>query len=131
VNAPGIDFPLLGDRVRVEAPDGSGKSEIVRLTDGNAVGTLSLESQGETLTIRSLCIDVPERSYGCGSEAGWLTVNAADAAGYSRLRASAAPELGLSVYLWIRMGFHPLHGPGPDGGIWFERILLETAPSGG
>jgi hypothetical protein len=122
-----LPFPLSGHRVRLEVPDDSGTSRIVRLADGSAVGTLSLESHGETPTIRSLCIDSAERSYGCGSEAGWLTVNAADAAGYSRLRAASAPELGLSVYYWIRMGLHPLHGPGPDGGIWFERIPGQEA----
>jgi hypothetical protein len=35
----------------------------------------------------------------------------------------APPDLGLAVYFWSRMGLRPLNGPGPDGGIWFERVL--------
>jgi hypothetical protein len=123
VTASSIPFPLAGERVRIEAPDPVGACAIVRLADDYPVGRLLLEREAEELTIRSLCIDAAERSYGCGSEAGWLTVNAAAAAGYELVRAWAAPDLGLSVYYWIRMGLRPLHGAGPEGGIWFERRL--------
>lgn len=116
-------FPLQGERVRLEASAAGGATSIVRLSDGAAVGTLSLETNAARLTIQSLCIDSPARSYGCGSEAAWLLVRAAEASGYELLRAWAPPTLGLAVYFWFRMGFHPLHGEGPEGGIWLERQL--------
>ena len=46
---------------------------------------------------------------------------AAAAPAYAEIKAWAPPDLGLAVYFWVRMGLSPLHGEGPDGGIWFER----------
>jgi len=123
VTPPALVFPLPGERVRLEAFAAGGATSIVRLSDGEPVGTLSLETVGTTLTIQSLCIDAAARSYGCGSEAAWLLVRAAEASGYQLLRAWAPPTHGLAVYFWFRMGFHPLHGEGPEGGIWLERQL--------
>ncbi len=94
---------------------------IVRKGDGERVGAIVLEQELATTTIRSLCVDEAHRSYGAGSEAARLLTGACDAAGVATLRAWAPPNLGLSVYFWIRMGFSPLHGEGPDGGIWFAR----------
>lgn len=121
MSGPTIVFPLEGQRVRIDPPDNSGTSPIIRLADSQTVGHLTLEPAGRTFTIRELCIDQPYRSYGCGSESGFLIVRAAEAAGFDLLRAWAAPDLGLSVYFWFRMGLHPLHGEGPSGGIWLER----------
>ena len=118
---PALPFPLQGPRVRIEPPGDGGVSPIVRLADGVAVGELVLEREGSQLTIRALSIDDAHRSYGCGSETGWLTVRAAEAAGFQLLRAWAPPDLGLAVYFWFRMGFRPVHGEGPEGGIWLER----------
>jgi hypothetical protein len=86
-----------------------------------------LEREGSRLTIRGLSIEAAHRSYGCGSEAGWLTVRAAEVAGFELLRAWAPPDLGLAVYFWFRMGFRPVHGEGPDGGIWMERRVPMAA----
>lgn len=98
-----------------------------RIADGMDVGTVELEHDDTLgLTIRRLCIDEAHRSYGAGSEGAWLLVGAAHAAGYQRLRAWAHPSLGLSVYFWMRMGFSPRHGEGPEGGIWFEREAAAT-----
>jgi len=116
---PEIPFPLTGDRVRIEAADGDGGYAIVRLADDVAVGQLRLEVEADQLTVCSLCIEVAYRGYGCGSEAGWLLVQASESRG--RLRAWAPPDRGLAVYYWIRMGLRPLPGKGPGGGIWFER----------
>lgn len=115
-------FPLWGSRFRLErgAP---GVVTIVRLEDETVVGGATLEEYGDELFIRSICIEPAHRSYGAGSEAAWLLVNAGETAGFARLRAWAAPNLGLSVYFWTRMGFHPVHGEGPEGGIWFERVV--------
>ncbi len=118
-----IDFPLEGERVRIEGGVADGRCAIVRRADDVAVGTLELESNPEELTVRRLCIEEPFRSYGCGSEAGWLVVRAAQEAGFETISAHAPPDRGLAVYFWIRMGLRPLHGEGPDGGIWFERQL--------
>lgn len=123
MSTAGLVFPLVGERVRLEFSGEDGGATIVGFNDGAAVGSVLFESAGSVLTIRSLCIDEPHRSYGCGSEAAWLVVRAARASGYELLRASAPAALGLAVYFWIRMGFHPLHGDGPEGGIWLERQL--------
>ena len=105
-------------------PAGPASLTVRRLADGKDVGTAEVEAgDAPGLTIHRLCIDEAHRSYGAGSEAAWLLVRAAERAGYKRLRAWAHPSLGLSVYFWIRMGFSPRHGDGPEGGIWFERIL--------
>jgi len=121
MTSPALVFPLLGERVRLEAPVAGGAVVIVRLSDSATVGAVTFEANAATLTIQSLCIDSPARSYGCGSEAAWLLVRAAEASGYQLLRSWAPPTLGLAVYFWFRMGFHPLHGEGPEGGIWLER----------
>jgi GNAT superfamily N-acetyltransferase len=96
---------------------------VVRVADGQRVGEVQLEPAGDVLTVRRLCIEEHHRSYGAGSEAARLLVHAAQRAGYTVLRAWAHPSLGLSVYFWIRMGFSPRHGEGPEGGIWFECAL--------
>lgn len=116
-----LAWPLAGERVRIEVPDVDGVSSITRLRDGVGVGQLALDGVPGGIFVRELCIDTAERSYGCGSEAGWLIVRAAEAEGLEVLRAWAAPDLGLSVYFWFRMGLHALPGPGPEGGIWMER----------
>lgn len=115
-------FPLTGERFMLEAGE-PGKAMVVRVADGRAIGALEYELAGRTVTIRSLCIDKEQRSYGAGSEAAWLFVRATEGAGLA-LRAWAPPDLGLAVYFWARMGFRALHGEGPDGGIWFERAAL-------
>jgi GNAT superfamily N-acetyltransferase len=106
-------------QVRLAAP---GRFEIVRLTDGAVAGELVLEAEGDAIVVRSLCVHEPYRSYGLGSETAALLVDAVTAARVPRLRAWAPPDRGLAVYFWSRMGLTPRHGPGPDGGIWFERI---------
>lgn len=96
---------------------------VVRIADGQRVGEVEVEFAGDALTVRRLCIEEEHRGFGAGSEAAWLLVHAAQGARYRLLRAWAHPSLGLSVYFWIRMGFSPRHGEGPEGGIWFERAL--------
>lgn len=96
---------------------------ILRKPNGETIGTISLTSQEHTLVVDSLCIDPPHRSYGAGSEAARLLTLACDSAGIRCVRAWAHPNLGLSAYFWTRMGFSPRHGEGPEGGIWFERVL--------
>ena len=111
-----------GERVEF-LPGEAGETAIRRLADMAPVGAITLEDDAGVLTVRSFCIDTAHRSYGTGSEAAWLLVRTAREAGYGGLRAWAPPSHGLAAYFWIRMGFRPLHGEGPEGGIWFERSL--------
>lgn len=115
LSARGERFELL--------PGEAGAVTVRRLADLATVGAIALEREAGVLTVRSLCIAGPHRSYGAGSEAAWLLVRAAREAGYGGLRAWAPPSRGLAAYFWIRMGFRPRHGEGPEGGIWFERSL--------
>ncbi len=115
-----LRLPLTGERVSL-ADAGDGRVAVTRLRDGKDIGFARLEEQGRELVVRALCLDEAQRSFGCGSEAGHLLVDGAERAGFERMRAWAPPDLGLAVYFWIRMGFRPLHGEGPEGGIWFER----------
>ena len=121
MNAGALALPVEGERFRLERSD-DGVS-VVRLADQISVGRLDVEEIPEGLLLRSLCIDEAHRSYGAGSEAARLFNRACDEARVPVVRTSAPPDRGLSVYFWIRMGYRPLHGEGPDGGIWFERRL--------
>jgi len=119
------ELAARGQRVEL-VPAGPGSLAVVRLKDGRNVGRLEVMSGGPgELIAWELCIDKAERGYGAGSEAARLFVLAARKAGWTTIRARARPQFGLSVYFWMRMGFRPLHGEGPDGGIWFVRRLAE------
>lgn len=122
----GIAGPLASRGARVElVPDGADRLTVVRASNGEGVGRVEVRGglAQDELLIWELCIEPEHRGYGAGSEAARLLAGAAKAAGWASLRARAHPEYGLSVYFWIRMGFRPLHGEGPDGGIWFVRDL--------
>ncbi len=116
-----LTLPMRGERIRLE--ERNGEVAVVGQVEGDTVGQVVLEEQGEALFVRSLCIDEARRGYGLGSETARLLRRAAAEAGWGMLRAWAPPDRGLAVYFWCRMGFRPLHGEGPDGGIWFERRL--------
>lgn len=115
-----LALPIEGDRFRLERGSDTSLSVVHKL-DGERVGTITLEWEADTLIVKSLVIEEAHRSYGAGSEAALLFNRACDAAAVPLVRAWAPPDRGLSVYFWIRMGFHPLHGEGPEGGLWFER----------
>ncbi|MCC6388000.1 MAG: hypothetical protein IT302_11535 [Dehalococcoidia bacterium] len=124
-----VALPLTGHRARIEDA-GDGTLRIVRLADGTPAGRIRLETHGRDLYIAALCIDVPARGYGLGSEAARLLREAAEAGPWDALTAWAPPHLGLAVYFWSRMGLRPLHGEGPAGGIAFRRELRRpTRPS--
>lgn len=122
----GTARPLASRGERVElVPDGADRLTVVRASNREALGRVEVRGglAQDELLIWELCIEPEHRGYGAGSEAARLLAGAAKAAGWARLRARAHPEYGLSVYFWIRMGFRPLHGEGPEGGIWFVRDL--------
>ncbi|MCC7365979.1 MAG: hypothetical protein IT303_16565 [Dehalococcoidia bacterium] len=118
-----LPYPLVGERARVDAPGPDGCSAIARVSDGAAAGRVCLEERDGALFIRVLEIEPALRGFGLGSDAARLVRDAAAAAGWPMLRAWGPPDLGLATYYWSRMGLRPRHGPGPDGGIWFEREL--------
>lgn len=120
MNLADLELPAVGERFRLERR--GDLIHIIRIADGADVGGFEVESADDGLLIRSLCIEKEHRSYGAGSEAARLFNQSCAAAGVRVIRAWAPPELGLSAYFWIRMGFQPRHGEGPDGGIWFERV---------
>jgi GNAT superfamily N-acetyltransferase len=117
----GLGLPVEGERVRIERRDDD--VIVVRKADEAVVGRLDVETHGEALFVRSLCIDEVYRGFGLGSEAARLIRRAAEAGGWRALRAWAPADRGLAVYFWCRMGLRPLHGEGPDGGIGFERVI--------
>ncbi len=127
-------FPLSGKRARLEYARGGREGvasrvelRVVRVADSALAGLVTLEVEADALVVRALCIESAFRSYGLGSECGALLRGYAEQGPWTVLRASAAPNLGLSAYFWTRMGLHPLHGEGPDGGIWFERSVSGIA----
>ena len=113
-------FPIVGPRVRLSMADET--TGAVARPGGGPCGSFLLKSDGDALVIQCLSIDEAERGYGLGSEAAHLLRSAAIAGGWTRLRAWAPPDRGLAVYFWSRMGFRPLFGERPGGGIWFERV---------
>ena len=122
----GLPESLEGERVRLEA-DGSQRYRIIRKRDGIEAGEACLSFEGETLFIEKLEVATEFRSYGLGTESAHLLRDSAKVAGFTLFRSWAAPDLGLSVYFWTRMGLHPLQGEGPKGGIWMERRLRLNA----
>ncbi len=121
-----FNLPLRGPRFTVERGSGTAL-EIRRHDDGETVGTIEVDMSGRTLHIESLCVEKPHRGYGAGSEAARLL---GDAAASLHVTAWAPPDLGLAVYFWFRMGFHPVPGEGPNAGLLFERspLTARTAP---
>ncbi len=108
-------------RLSTVADDGTFELAIARCESGEAVGTMALHLAGDVLEVLHLWVAVPFRGYGAGSEAAQLVIAAAAEAGVQAIHAWAHPGLGLSVYFWIRMGLHPEHGDGPNGGLRFVR----------
>ena len=111
---------MPGERTRIDGHF-PGECRLRRLSDGATAGSLAVRTEGDVLVIESLCIDPELRGYGLGTDAARAVLRAAEAGAWRLLRAWAPPDRGLAVYFWSRMGFRPLHGEGPDGGIWFER----------
>lgn len=115
-------FPRVGMRVRLDLAPG-GQGAIVRRADGSRVGEFAIVEDSNALIIDALCVDAAARGYGLGSEAAGLLREACAEHCRGRIRAWAPPDRGLAVYFWSRMGFRPLFGERPGGGIWFERSV--------
>ena len=113
-----LPLPVVGERFRLER---DGADIAILSTSGKNVGSMVVEPLNAGLFVRSLCIAEAHRSYGAGSEAVLLFNRACDAADVPFVRAWAPPDRGLASYFWLRMGFRPVAGDGPGGGLWFER----------
>lgn len=129
-----LPLPIVGERVAIEASETLNRASLRRLTDNLVVGYAAFVPERSTLLhIASLQVDEAHRGYGVGSEAARLIVDAAFAAGFSRVTAWAPPARGLATYFWYRMGMRALHGEGPNGGLLFERTgsMQDVAQDGG
>ena len=117
---------IAGERVTLRRDDDADGDAIAwaihRAGEREAVGRAEVAFAGGAPVIERLCIDEGARGYGAGSEAAALLLDAL-ARRHAVARAWAPPDRGLAVYFWIRMGFRPLAGEGPHGGLWFERAL--------
>ena len=127
VTADRLTFQLIGERIRVECH--AGEATLSAAKTGALCGRVRLEDRGDTLFVECLVVDQDRRGYGLGSEAARLIREFAAAQSWRWLRAWAPPDRGLAVYFWSRMGLRPVHGPGPDGGLLFERDLQAHSAS--
>ena len=96
--------------------------EIRRRGTRDAVGEAAINLAGEVPVIERFCIDEEARGYGAGSEAATALLRSLRQR-YGAVRAWAPHDRGLAVYFWVRMGFRPVAGEGPHGGLWFEQHL--------
>ncbi|HKZ51107.1 MAG TPA: GNAT family N-acetyltransferase, partial [Dehalococcoidia bacterium] len=73
------------------------------------LGFLGYELTGGWLTFRFLVLAPEEQGRGLGSEAVLLLEAEARRRGLARrFRAQAAPDNGLVLYFWLRLGYRPL-----------------------
>ena len=115
---------IAGDRVTLRRVEGEGATryEVRRKGRRDVIGEVTVDLSGEAPFIERLCIDEEARGYGAGSGAATALLRSL-ARRYTVVRTWAPPDRGLAVYFWVRMGFRPLHGDGPDGGLRFEQTL--------
>ncbi|MYD28821.1 MAG: hypothetical protein F4X03_07915 [Dehalococcoidia bacterium] len=115
---------IAGEWVTLRKAEGEGvvRYEVRRRGQRDVVGEVSVDLAGDVPFIERLCIDEEARGYGAGSGAATALLKALRRR-YPVVRTWAPPDRGLAVYFWVRMGFRPLHGEGPDGGLWFEQVL--------
>lgn len=123
---------ITGERVslrRVEDGDVT-RYEVRRRGRRGAVGEVAVDLTREVPFIERLCIDEEARGYGAGSGAATALLRALGRR-YPAVRTWAPPDRGLAVYFWVRMGFRPVAGEGPNGGLWFEQELSRPRPRRG
>ncbi|MDE2934036.1 MAG: hypothetical protein OXS47_09250 [Chloroflexota bacterium] len=115
---------IAGEWVTLRRVEGDGvvRYEVRRKGRREVVGEVSVDLSGDVPFIERLCIDEEARGYGAGSGAATALLKTLRRR-YPVVRTWAPPDRGLAVYFWVRMGFRPLHGEGPDGGLWFEQVL--------
>lgn len=115
---------IAGERVSLRRVEGGevARYEVRRRGTRGAVGEVALDLRTDVPFIERLCIDEAARGYGAGSGAATALLRALGRR-YAAVRTWAPPDRGLAVYFWVRMGFRPVAGEGPNGGLWFEQEL--------
>ena len=115
---------ITGDWVSLRRVEGEGvtRYEVRRRGKRGVIGEVAIDLSGEAPFIERLCIDEGARGYGAGSGAATALLGSL-ARRYPVVRTWAPPDRGLAVYFWVRMGFRPVGGVGPNGGLWFEQVL--------
>ncbi len=115
---------IAGEWVTLRRVEGDGvvRYEVRRKGRREVVGEVSVDLSEDVPFIERLCIEEEARGYGAGSGAATALLKTLRRR-YPVVRTWAPPDRGLAVYFWVRMGFRPLHGEGPDGGLWFEQVL--------
>ena len=126
MSARGWPRRIAGERVTLRRDDADADGAIAygihRKGEREAIGRAALAVADGVPVVERLCIDEGARGYGAGSETAALLLETL-ARRHAVARAWAPPDRGLAVYFWIRMGFRPLAGDGPNGGLWFEQAL--------
>ena len=115
---------IAGERVTLRRVGGGTpvRYEVRWRRKREVIGEVAVDLSGETPFISRLCIDEGARGYGAGSGAANALLRSL-ARRFAVVRTWAPPDRGLAVYFWVRMGFRPVAGEGPDGGLWFEQVL--------
>jgi len=115
---------IAGERVTLRRVEGDEpvRYEVRWHRKQEVIGEVAVDLSGERPFISRLCIDEGARGYGAGSAAATALLRKL-ARRYPVVRTWAPPDRGLAVYFWVRMGFRPVAGEGPDGGLWFEQTL--------
>ena len=115
---------ITGDWVSLRRVEGEGvtRYQVRRRGRREVIGEVAVDLSGEAPCIERLCIDEGARGYGAGSGAATVLLRSL-ARRYPVVRTWAPPDRGLAVYFWVRMGFRPVGGEGPNGGLWFEQVL--------
>ncbi len=127
---------ISGDRVSLRRSDGGGdgaeagdeagedaaRYEVRRRGERAVIGEVVVRLAAEGPFIERLCIEEEARGYGAGSGAATALLRSL-ARRHAVVHTWAPPDRGLAVYFWMRMGFRPLPGEGPDGGLRFEQRL--------
>lgn len=126
MSARGWPRRIAGERVTLRRDDSEAGGTIAygihRKGGREAIGRAAITVTDGAPVVERLCIDEGARGYGAGSETAALLLETL-ARRHAVARAWAPPDRGLAVYFWIRMGFRPLAGAGPNGGLWFEQAL--------
>ena len=120
---------LTDERVTLRRVDDgpAPRYEVRRRGKREVIGEAVVDLSGTAPVIERLCIREEARGYGAGSGAARALLLAL-ARRYPLARTWAPPDRGLAVYFWVRMGFRPLAGEGPEGGLWFEQTLGGRRP---
>lgn len=123
-NIPILPKRILGERVSLRriATGEVTVYEIRQRGKRGAIGEVALELTAREGIIQRLCINEANRGYGAGSGTAAALLRSL-ARHYSTVRTWAPPDRGLAVYFWMRMGFNPIPGDGPKGGLWFKQAL--------